>query len=59
MVIEFAALETIELRIALQWLCSAIGEVIAEADIPSMGAKYSCFTGGCPGVSSLVLSLFR
>ena len=57
MVLGFAALETIELRIALQWLGYTVGEVIAEAVILSMGAK--CFTDGCPGVFSLVLSLCR
>ena len=41
MVIELAVLETIELRIALQWLCSLIGEVITEAAIPLMGAQMS------------------
>ena len=49
MVIEVGALETIELRIALQWFRSSIGEVIAEAGIPSMGAQCSCVTDGCPG----------
>ena len=39
MVIELAELETIELRIALQWLGYMMGEVIAEAVILSMGAR--------------------
>ena len=36
MVMEVALLEAIELRIALQWLRSSIGDVIAEAGVPSM-----------------------
>ena len=39
MVIDFAVLETIELRIAHQWLRSSIVEFIVAAGIPSMGAQ--------------------
>ena len=39
MVIELAELETIELRIALQWLGYTMGAVIAEAAIPSIGVS--------------------
>ena len=46
LVLGFAALETIELRIALQWLGYTVGEVIAESVIPAMGATYSCVPGG-------------
>ena len=39
---------------AIQWLHYSIGEFITESAILAMGAKYSRFTGGCPGVSRVI-----
>ena len=40
-----------ELRIALQWLCSVSGEVIAEAAIPSMGVSLFLILVGAWSIS--------
>ena len=36
---------------AIQWLCYSIGGFICEAAIPAMGATYSGFIGGGPGIA--------